>query len=81
LGREDHELLEHARELGRVIFTQDIRFKALAEEWQRQQRPFAGLVFGHQLAGTIGQYVKDLELIAKASEPTEWVNIVEHLPY
>jgi hypothetical protein len=79
--KKDYELLEHARELGRVIFTQDIRFKALAEAWQRQQRAFAGLLFGHQLGGTIGQYVKDLELIAKASEPAEWANIVEHLPY
>jgi len=31
----DDELLERASSLGRVMFTQDIRFKALAEEWQR----------------------------------------------
>ena len=78
--RDDAELLEHARELSRVVFTQDIRFKALAEDWQRQRRPFAGLVFGHQLGGTIGQFVKDLELIATASAPEEWVSVVEHLP-
>jgi hypothetical protein len=79
--REDHELLDHARELGRVIFTQDIRFRALAEDWQRQGRPFAGLLFGHQLGGTIGQFVKDLELIAQASEPDEWLNRIEYLPF
>jgi hypothetical protein len=79
--KQDHELLEHVHGLGRVIFTQDIRFKALAEDWQRQARSFAGLLFGHQMGGTIGQYVKDLELIAKASEPAEWLNRVEHLPY
>ena len=28
--KQDHELLEHVHGLGRVIFTQDIRFKALA---------------------------------------------------
>src|SRR5437870_5143295 len=77
--KDDNELLERARALGRVVFTQDIRFKALAEDWQRQGRAFAGLLFGHQLGGTIGQFVKDLELIAKASEPAEWVNTVEHL--
>lgn len=77
----DDQLLERARALGRVLFTQDIRFKALAENWQRQGRPFAGLIFGHQLAGTIGQFVKDLELIAQASEPDEWSNTVEHLPF
>jgi hypothetical protein len=77
----DDQLLERVRSLGRVLFTQDIRFKALAEDWQRQGRPFAGLVFGHQLGGTIGQFVKDLELIAQASEPDEWVSVIEHLPF
>ncbi len=76
----DDELLEHVQSLERVIFTQDIRFRAMAEDWQRQGKPFAGLIFGHQLGGTIGQYVKDLELIAQASEHDEWLNIVEHLP-
>jgi hypothetical protein len=79
--RSDEELLQHALALGRVLFTQDMRFRALAEEWQRQGRPFAGLLFGHQLRGTIGQYVEDLELIAKASEPNEWQNRVEYLPF
>jgi hypothetical protein len=77
----DEAILERACQLGRVVFTQDIRFKALAEQWQRQGRQFAGLVFGHQLRGTIGQYVKDLELIARASEPNEWQNAVGHLPF
>ena len=78
---EDEKLLERASELGRVLFTQDIRFKALAEDWQRQERVFTGLVFGHQLRGTIGQFVKDLDLIAQASEPDDWLNVVEHLPF
>lgn len=34
----DEQLLERAAILGRVMFTQDIRFKALAEDWQRQGR-------------------------------------------
>lgn len=76
----DNELLERVRLLERVIFTQDIRFKAMAEDWQRKGRQFAGLIFGHQLGGTIGQYVKDLELIAQLSEPDEWLNTVEYLP-
>src|SRR4029077_3470626 len=76
----DERILERARSLGRVVFTQDIRFKSMAEDWQRSRRPFAGLLFGHQLGGTIGQFVKDLELIAKASEPEEWLNVGEYLP-
>lgn len=77
----DDALLERAGSLGRVLFTQDIRFKALAEDWQRQERRFAGLIFGHQLGGTIGQFVKDLELIALASDSGEWLNTVEYLPF
>jgi hypothetical protein len=77
----DEQSLERARVLGRVLFTQDIRFRALAKRWQRENRSFKGLVFGHQLQGTIGQYVRDLELIAKASEPSEWDNTIEYLPF
>ena len=77
----DAALLQRATELGRIIFTHDIRFKALAEYWQRQGRSFAGLVFGNQMGVTIGTYVSDLELIAKATDPPEWVNVVLHLPF
>jgi len=77
----DDELLERASLLERVLFTQDIGFKAMAEDWQRQGRPFAGLLFGHQLRGTIGQFVTDLEIIALGSEPDEWFNTVEYLPF
>lgn len=77
----DAELLERSSELGRIIFTQDIRFRILAEDWQRSGKPFAGLIFGHQLRGTIGQYVRDLELIAKVTDPEEWEGRVEQLPF
>ena len=75
------ELLERASVLGRVLFTQDIRFRAMAQNWQRQEKKFGGLIFGHQLGGTIGQFVKDWELIALASESDEWMNAVEYIPF
>jgi hypothetical protein len=78
---DDDVLLERALQLGRVLFTQDIRFKAMAEDWQRRGKPFAGLVFGHQLGGTIGQFVRDLELLSQASEPEDWLNAIEYLPF
>jgi len=34
----DDELLETASTLGRVIFTHDIRFRSLADRWQREGR-------------------------------------------
>ncbi|OBQ22849.1 hypothetical protein [Anabaena sp. AL93] len=64
----DDKLLER---LKRVLFTQDIRFRVLAETLQIEGKQFSGLIFGHQLGGTIGQFVKDLEFIAQASEIDE----------
>jgi hypothetical protein len=77
----DDQLLARVTELNRVLFTQDIRFRVLAETWQVEEKQFSGLIFGHQLGGTIGQFVRDLELIAKASEPDEWMNMVEYIPF
>ena len=76
----DDELLQRSTKLERVMFTQNIRFKAMAQMWQRDGRSFAGLVFGHQLHATIGKYVTDLELIAKSTDPDEWLDVIEHLP-
>ncbi len=77
----DDQLLLRVAQLNRVLFTQDIRFRVLAETWQVEGKQFSGLIFGHQLGGTIGQFVRDLELIAKASEPDEWMNAVEYIPF
>jgi hypothetical protein len=79
--KTDEALLERATQLGRVLFTHDIRFKALAEDWQRKGKPFAGLLYGHQSLGMIGKFVHDLEIVAKASEPADWVSKVDHLPF
>ena len=76
----DEELLSIATASGRVLVTQDIRFRVLAEEWQRTKRPFAGLVFAHQRRVSFGEMVGDLELIAKATDPAFWLNHAEQLP-
>lgn len=76
----DGELLELARASNRVMVTQDIRFRVLAEGWQRLGQPFAGLVFAHQRHVTFGEMVLDLELIAKATDHEYWRNRVEQLP-
>jgi hypothetical protein len=78
--KTDEELLIISTSLGRVMVTQDIRFRVLAEDWQRQGRPFAGLVFAHQRRVSFGDLVADLELIARATDPAFWLNRVEQLP-
>jgi len=76
----DDELLTLATSQSRVVVTQDIRFRVMAEVWQRSGRTFAGLVFGHQRYISFGQMISDLDLIAKATDPDYWRNRVEQLP-
>ena len=76
----DHELLALAASLQRVMVTQDIRFRVLAEDWQRTGRRFAGLVFAHQRRVSFGELVANLELIAKATDAGFWENRIEQLP-
>jgi hypothetical protein len=76
----DENLLHRATGLSRVLVTQDIRFKALAERWQRDGTPFGGLVFAHQLRVSIGQLVVDLEILAKATDWSDWQHAIEELP-
>ncbi len=77
---DDDVLLELAAKQGRVVFTHDIRFKSLAEDWQRSGKPFGGLIYGPAEGVSIGQYFRDLELIAKACDPAELADAVIHLP-
>jgi predicted nuclease of predicted toxin-antitoxin system len=76
----DSSLLDRATELGRVLFTQDDDL--LREATMRQQggTAFAGVVYCHQLNVTIGQCIDELELIAKVSDPEEWLDRSTYLP-
>jgi hypothetical protein len=76
----DSDLLDRAGELGLVVFTRDDDFLVEAAVRQRNARDFNGVIYAHQLRVTIGQCVRDLELIAKCSEPSDLFNRVEHLP-
>jgi hypothetical protein len=76
----DDRLLDRALELKRVLFSQDDDLLVEAERRQREGRPFAGVIYAHQLAITIGQCVGDLEIIAKAAHPADLANRVEFLP-
>jgi predicted nuclease of predicted toxin-antitoxin system len=77
---EDPEILDRATALERVLFTQDEDLLREAKIRQARGEVFAGLIYAHQLNITIGQCVADLELIAKATEPTEWISETVYLP-
>jgi hypothetical protein len=74
----DPALLDRAEELGRVIFTQDDDL--LTEATQRQRRSFSGVIYAHQLRISIGDCVRDLELVAKAGEPEDMIGQTLFLP-
>ena len=76
----DPDLLDRATALGRVLFTQDDDLLREATRRQKGGEAFSGVIYAHQLNIMIGQCISDLELIAQACEPEEWVNRVEYLP-
>jgi hypothetical protein len=78
---EDNPLLDRATTLGRVLCTQDEDLLAIAQQRLQAARDFAGVVYAHQLAISIGQAVRDLELVAKVLDPDDMRNRVEYLPY
>jgi predicted nuclease of predicted toxin-antitoxin system len=76
----DPELLDRATELGRILFSQDDDLLREAKRRQQSGVLFSGVIYAHQLNITVGQCISDLELIAKASEPEEWINCTVYLP-
>jgi len=78
---DDETLLSRSTQLKRVLVTQDIRFHVRATIWQAESKPFSGLAFAHQLSITVGQFVRDLEIIAKASLDGECDNQIFRLPF
>lgn len=76
----DPDLLDRASALGRVLFSLDHDLLAEAARRQRQGIPFAGLIFAEQTGPTVGQCIRDLELLAKVLDPVDIANRVEFLP-
>ena len=77
---DDEPLLDRATFLNRVLFTQDEDLLAIAGERQKSGAFFTGVIYGHQLAATVGKYVLDLELMCKVLEPEDMANRIEYLP-
>ncbi|MDA1055878.1 MAG: hypothetical protein O3C40_36290 [Planctomycetota bacterium] len=77
---DDDSLLERATKSGRIMFIQGDDFLAIGHRWQQSGREFAGIVYAHQLRVTIGQAVRDLEVIAHVNSADEMKNRIEFLP-
>jgi hypothetical protein len=77
---DDATLLDRAAALGRVMFSLDADMLREATRRQRQGHSFAGLVFAHPTRISVGECIRDLELIAKVGEPADMANQIEYLP-
>ena len=77
---DDDPLLDRANSLGRVLFSQDQDLLAIAHRRLQAGLAFAGVVYAHQLGISVGQGVRELELIAKILDPDDMLNRVEYLP-
>lgn len=78
---DDEKLLARTTQLGRVLFSQDEDLLAVTHNWLKTGKDFSGLVYAHQQQTTIGQAIRDLELIAKALEPEDMRNRIEFIPF
>jgi hypothetical protein len=77
---EDVILLDRARQLNRVMFSFDADM--LRESTRRQQTatPFAGLIFAHPTRISVGECIRDLELIAQVSKTVDLADQILYLP-
>ena len=80
VGMADTILLDRALELGRVMFSQDRDFLIEAQRRQAEGINFAGVIFARQSRISIGDCIRDLEIIAKAGNPEDLANQVQYLP-
>ena len=76
----DSDLLDRATSMSRTLFTQDDDLLGEAIKRQKIGVEFAGVIYAHQLSVPIGVCIRDLELIAKASDPQDLNNLVQFLP-
>jgi len=77
---EDVALLERATALQRVLFSQDDDLLAIARARQTMAVFFVGLIYGYQLAATMGKCMLDLEMICQVLNPEDMANRIEYLP-
>jgi electron transfer flavoprotein alpha/beta subunit len=77
---DDSSLLRRSTQLRRVLVSQDDDLLLVGAQFQRSGTAFTGLVYAHQLQITIGQFVEDLDLIAKATDSDDWDRKIEYLP-
>jgi hypothetical protein len=79
-GLADSLVFDRTTELNRVLFSRDIDLLVIACQKQTDEQYFCGLIYAHPQLTSIGDCVRDLELIAKVCDPEDCMNQVQYLP-
>lgn len=79
-GVADPAILDRATELERVLFSQDDDFLTEASRRQQARINFYGVIYAHKLRVSVGDCVRDLEIIAKTAYAEELADRVQFLP-
>lgn len=76
----DADLLDRATAMGRAVFTFDQDFLIEAAHRQEEGIEFGGVIYARLLKVSVSECIHNLEIVAKASDPTDLVNRVLFLP-
>lgn len=76
----DSKLLERAAQMNRVLFTFDDDLLSIASKFLLDKKDFSGLIFAHPIEITIGNCIRDIEIIAHVLEENEIKNQIIFLP-
>ena len=77
---DDDLILDRAGELNRVAFSRDQDFLREATKRLKAGEQFIGVIYAHKSEVSIGQCVRDLELLAHAGNPQDFESRVYYLP-
>jgi hypothetical protein len=77
---DDDILIDRAGELGRVMFSFDADMLREATRRQEAGESFSGVIFAHPTQISVGECIRDLEIMAEAGEPEDLQNRVFYLP-
>ena len=79
-GASDLDLLRRATALGRVLVSFDRDLLREARLALERGDSFSGLVSAHPLAVSVGECIRDLDVVAQVMEPAEMKDLVVYLP-
>jgi hypothetical protein len=79
-GTDDAILIDRAGQLGRVLFSFDADMLREATRRQQVGESFSGVIFAHPTQISVGECIRDLEIIAEAGELEDLRDRVFYLP-